>query len=320
MTLILLLHLIFSPGVAPAMEMPKGIPNIRWGFDPFMQQTGFMAGHLIIQKANAPSVAAAWWNGELQLGYGSSQATIIDEDCLKDGGLYDKGSIYTTPATDGGEDPASKAKRQAALKDLYMNCFVVKNPWKFTITKERTANHASRIGSLDAAVVYFQKTVDNIYSAMRTQLIPDFWASLWVPNRTIVKKVWQANPNLKMFKSFSVDNGEDSDKDEVPITYARGGPFEGRVVAMTLDNVRKTHELIIQLSGSGSLFRRISVDNSDMVDHVVLAMLANRFVRLDWTEYYRGWISAGISDLRGYKTLRRVKRITILPTPGQKFQ
>jgi hypothetical protein len=134
--------------------------------------------------------------------------------------------------------------------------------------------------------------------------------ALWTYTLNYVQKIFPIDPDLPAFKFFSLDKGE------MPVATAVNpaeGYTKGRVVKASMDHlIRKTYEITFQQGAHGTNFTRLSVNSSEMFDHLVLSMLTGKQVRIGYLRMF-SWEGFWVSAVRGYKTYYRVTSVEILP-------
>jgi hypothetical protein len=225
----------------------------------------------------------------------------MDQRCLDEGYLHMSTNL----------SPQARRTKRAEIQHL---CLIDENPWPFTILDgklyEQYGGGFTRMNDLGARpvlVYYFREAPSpgNLFAIISTGNIYAFWAE----SKSIVKRLWrvdQSYPAPKYYLNTNVGSIFDP-----RVNPENGRIPSARVVKATLDHsLLKTYEITIQQTIGGNNWRRLSVDNKEMFDHIVMAMRTGRLVSLTYTELWG--IEAWAKSLIGYTTPYRIASIEIL--------
>jgi hypothetical protein len=272
---------------AMAAVLPPDIPQVRWRPDPLYIEEGFRYGYIL----NFDSVLGWRFEGLMMVGEGSSPGSLLDQDCV-------------TQATAAASSINSSEDKQAATNRINQDCLIDQNPWSFSSLNKKLY-HDFKVPATPV-VVYYVRTAPAMGLLEMLSV-----RTLWTNTDNYVEKIWRVgDQRFTPPQFFSI-----ADRELPVVTHLNPaeGFLEGRVVKATINNpLRKTYEVDIQLSSSGSDFTRMSVDDSAMFDHLVLSMLSGRMMRFGFVRLFafgEGWIST----LMGYQTLYRITSIELLP-------
>jgi hypothetical protein len=265
--------------------LPKDVPRVRWSPDPIYSEEGFRLGYIIDFEAQR------FWHyeGSLLMGFDTNPAKIMDEKCVED----------AQTAANAVKNPAT---RNAGLQAIDSDCLMMTNPWQFSVVDRKLYHQYS--GAKRAVVVYYNRPVWAPFGLLTTG---SPWA-LIAQTLNYVEKIWYVNPDLSVAKYPSDSSGTDS-----PLINPASGYSVGYVVKASLDNLlRKTYEVTIQEGSSGADFKRMSVNDSTIFDHLIRAMLTGKKTKVGYVELVgaEGYLE---TEIRGYHTGYRIQSIETLP-------
>ncbi len=282
---LLLLIFILTPNLR-AESLPEGIPRVRWSPNPLYSEEGFRLG-VILQ------FSSHWfwhYEGELMMGFDSTPMTIMDHDCLE-------------RETAAAQSLANENRKQYALKAVAKDCIIGKNPWQFSSVDPQLYERFNK-ASVTPVVIYYTRAVTDAAGAIK---LPSLRA-VFAGTDNFVTKIWPVNPDFNAPASFAIGQGEAPSEDMVGLT---SGTLQGHIIKATMDHLLfKTYEITVQESKGGSSFTRLSIDDKDLFDHVVMMMLTGKQLKIDYKQLFNiegSWLSA----LRGYSTNFRVMRVQI---------
>lgn len=262
-------------------NLPPDVPKVRFTVNPLYSQEGFRMGHLL----QFTSVIGWHYEGSLMQGYASSPGPLVDQTCVQN---------------------MTKAGRATTTAEIESICAFDENPWHFSAVDGTLFKEIQGSDQPKPVVVYYSRPIWSALGAI-ANLAPQV---MWSNTLNIAQKVWIVKPPDTMFKIYSLEQGELGHIAEV-ISHAEGY-VEGRVVKATLDHLlRKTYEITIQLGDGGNNFKRMSVNDPAMFDHLVLAMMSGKLLRLGYVHYFQS-VEGWYSDLRGYQTLYRITSVEVL--------
>ena len=288
---------------------PNDMPDVpSFYFNPIKTEIGYRLGFVqeIRQPFNYPNTDTPvfpHYEGKILMGYASGPSEIMDQRCLDDGYAYLSHKM-------------TAQERRAKKTEVEHLCMIDENPWPFTILDgklyEQYGGGFTRMNDLGARpvlVYYFREAsvpyTGNLLAFISTQNFYAFWAE----SKSIVKRLWrvdQSYPAPKYYLNTNVGSIFDP-----RINPENGRIPSARVVKATLDHsLLKTYEITVQQTIGGNNWRRLSVDNKEMFDHIVMAMRTGRLVSLTYTELWS--VEAWVKSLIGYTTPYRVASIEIL--------
>lgn len=284
-TVVLLVLATLTSAPAFALEWPEDMPRVRWQINPLFDQKGYRLGFV------KEYVEARYFHqeGQLLMGYNSGKAHILDEECLNEAGAI--------------ADPAKRAAAEA-------KCEIDKNPWLFDTFDTELFKHFS--GGPDQ--LSETKGVPVLAYYFRETFTPFGWLSFgwgvfFASTAKFVSKMWPIDPTLRMPKTFRVDI--DSLVYSPKWTIPRRGFMKGRVVKATMDHkYLKTFEITVQEVTSPDIFRRLSVSDNDMYDHIVMAMRTGAYLNIGWVQLPEG--EAQSRGVWGYDTHLRIESIELI--------
>ena len=292
---------------------PSDMPDVpRFYVNPIKTEIGYRLGFVqdIRQPMNYPNSDTPilpHYEGKILMGYASAPSEIMDQHCLDQG--FSRLSSHLTAT-----------QRRAHRIEIENLCRIDENPWPFTILDgkiyEQYGGGFTRLNDLSARpvlVYYFREAHSplNIFAIWSTKNVYAVFADA----SSIVKRLWRVDPNFPAPKYYL--NTNVGSLFDPRVNPENGRIPSGRVVKATLDNkFFKTYEITVQQTIGNNNWRRLSVDNKEMFDHIVMAMRTGWLVSITYTELWgvEAWVKSWI----GYTTPYRVASIEILsPKKGK---
>jgi hypothetical protein len=269
------------------ITLPDGVPRVRWIPNPLYNEEGFRLGYIL----RFEDVIFWHFEGKFMMGFGSSPQTIIDKDCLAE-------------ATAAAQSKSNKRIRTKALERVNELCFVDVNPWPFSVLDPNLYADFKNVG-VTPVVLYYTRPITKPYEIIQARS----FRAIFSETRNFTQKMWRVDPNLKAPTFYSLEQGE------LPVARHVNpavGYTEGRVVKATMDHyLRKTYEITLQQGRFGNNFARMSVNDSEMFDALVLSMMTGRLVRIGYLRLFDvyAWLS---SIVWAYQTSYRITSVELL--------
>ncbi|NJL24049.1 MAG: hypothetical protein HC902_01925 [Calothrix sp. SM1_5_4] len=267
--------------------LPGEIPRVRWSPNPTFSEEGFRLGYIMRFQDKL------FWHyeGDFMMGYGSSPKRVLDRGCQVE---FEKRIA--------GQRSASA--RAALTEQMDEACFIEINPWPFSAVDGDLYKRYQAFG-IEPVVLYYTTSINSFFGVTHTGSL----RALMTNTRNYVQDVYRTNPGLTAPTYYSLETGA------LPIARRVNpaeGFAEGRIVKASLDHYfRKSYEITFQQGRMGSNFIRLSVNNSAMFDHLVLAMLTGKPVRLGFLRLFniQNWAA---SIFFAYGTAYRVTSVELL--------
>jgi len=273
-------------GSVAEVQLPPGVPKIRWSPNLLYTEEGFRLGSIV-------RFGEHWfWHfeGELMLGFNSTPGIIMDHDCVE----------TETAAT---EKIKNEKKKRHALNAVNSKCLIGPNPWPFSVVDRKLFDKYSD-ASASPVVLYYTQAVNGPAGLV---LLPSAKA-LFTSTDNYVTEIWPVDPNFPTSSSYTEGSGELPPADETSYT---SGTFQGHVVKASIDHLLfKTYEIVVQESKGGASFVRLSVDDSKLFDHIVMMMLTGKEIKMRFDQLF-SFEGDFLSSIRGYSTNYRVTSVQI---------
>lgn len=273
MSLIVLALLFCLGGLASAAEPEiPNFPKIRYSPDFAVKSEGFLMGYF---RYIDWSGYFSWsYEGQLALGIGTQPGKIVDHLCA-----------------------------EAHPEIAATSCVIGETPWHFSFIETPLYNQYQKLlrsqNFASPVVIYFEVP---LYSPTH------FF--LRTGTKNFLMKIYRVSPRAMVRTHYELD------RSSLPAALRglnRGVSTipQGWVVAAVLDNVIfKTYVITIQENLEGNNFMSLNVNDPEMFDFLVTAMLSGRPVRISYLQL-QGW-DADLFKARGYQTPFRIIGVDIL--------
>lgn len=284
-----------------SLESEEKISVHHWNLNPLTYERGYTMGFLNRSTIEGvPPIRSL--EGSIQLGFHSSDAAIVDVDCVRRErqarGLEVPPDL--SAAVSGTRNP-SRASRdrnpvgENLAPEVIRNCQVEVNPWRFSTT-ELQQQAVLRTNTGRPVLIY--------YHGARIVIIPD--------THRIIKEIWPVNHSrplsaLSMERKWSYPIGR--------FIHYGFGIVEGRFVrANVVKNIRQNYEVLVQLGPAGDNFVTMNLASSDLYEFIVEVMATGRYLRISYYELFnfQQWPSRLI---QGYRTPYRIYRVDVIEGP-----
>ena len=225
----------------------------HWNLDPRNNSNGYMLGYITTLGLDGQYFYETL-EGQIQLGYSSSDAVATDPDCTAElsSQLFSKTKMPLLPAeTDA----------------IGRRCSTVTNPRGFS-SGDLSMNKqlAGRKGG--PVLMYYQ----------------DFMVTTWARTHTIIKKVWTVSGDRPL-PALSMESYEGIALAQV-LRHQKTS-VDGRFVDASIrGTIRENFQVTIQVGPSGNNFIDMNVLSEKLFDFIVECMATGRYLRISYYEIY----------------------------------
>lgn len=253
------------------------VPQVRYNLWHLVE--GYRLG--FISNFGSEGIQELWMlEGQLNQGTATTMGPIYDRVCVEE---HEK-------AANSVEDPQRHAAIVAKAQD---RCYLTEQPWPFSATDSDLLKQWDSMGVVPV-VIYFERPVWTPY-----QLVTQ--------TRDYLLGIFPINPSLAIEKKHvlrsSLGGGKYFNREKKTIV--------GRIVKATLEQpIRKVYEVVIEEGLTGNSFLRMNVDDSDMFDYIVQAMLTGKMLRIEYVRFY-GFEGVIPSEIFNYNTNFRITSVEL---------
>jgi len=277
----LLFLLLFHPG-AWAVEA-QDLPPIEYNRNPYYQEEGYRLGSIL----NFYRYRIFPWSyeGTMMMGFGAGRQDFIDQLCLD-------------ARTQGTENIADANKRQTAVDQATRSCYIFTNPWPFSTLNHQLLLAFEQLGNAQVSPILLHYSVPYISIE-----------NIITQTKNFVEGIYPINPDAKIAHSYHISESQ------IPFSGSlniKRGFIDGRVVKASLDHLlRKSFEVTIQEGKLGNNFTRMSVDNQEVFNYILAAMLTGKLVHIEYLELI-GFEASLVRVMRDYDTPYRVIGVELM--------
>jgi hypothetical protein len=264
----------FALAAPVTREIPQ-FPKVRYSPNVIYRSEGFRLGYI----QTFARVGYFPWSYEFQMALGVG--TSSDQSCIDE----EKAEAQHIP---------DLAERQRRLSQIPQNCLVDSNPWLFSSLDTPIYNQIDGMMQTVRPVVIYYSTPVISYKQLVTRTSNYVYDIFTVDERYPVQKYFEIS--LPLAAQINPERGT----------------IVGRVVKASLDHLFfKTYEITIQKNVQGMRLIKMSLNDSNLFDQVVRAMLTGKVLRIGYIRL-PGWYGKFLSVLRGYDTNSRIVSVDIL--------
>lgn len=261
-------------------EVPEDFPLFtRFSVSPFYYSTGLQLGNVLSVRRERPILST--FEGELNLGIGSTKGPLIDRGCVAD---------IVEPQVNRRTPPA---RVEELTREASVSCEIFRNPWRFSFLSTPLFERMSAIKDRPVVIYFINYYVAASHILMRTT--------------NMILDAYPVSPNLPIEPVFRISSWARM--------HPEAGFITGRVVRASLENsLRRSYEIVIQESQNTNNFRTMSIADHDLFRYITHAMLTGKLLRLEYIRQFRA--HAAISQtIWTYMTAFRIIGVEVMPHP-----
>lgn len=253
---------------------------VHWNFNPlFSYLRGYRLGFLTSSRIEGVIIKTL--EGSLQLGFRSSAAKVLDQECMRG---YESAITNATTETE----------RVRLQQRMERRCLLVMNPWEFSSLN--LGLQSKLANAPDPVLLYFIEY--RIYPLTKT----------W----DIIYRVWPVRPERNLPTSSFTTYGY------FPVSrwfHYAFGVYEGRIISAAVEgSIRQNYLVTIQIGPAGNNFIRMNVAHTPMYNFIVQCMSTGRYLRIYFLRMFSVQ-AIPASLIFGYDTPYRIYRVDMIPDP-----